>query len=157
VRRQLAIRIETQRLAEPMRRRLAERAHARQAVATIVDAPAERLPFADESFDTLVATLTLCTVADLPRALAEARRVLVPGGRLLFCEHVRSDDPRVARWQDRLAFPWRLAGRGCRPNRDTVAAIAQAGLTLDGVEHTPFPAGPWIVQPLATGAAVKPS
>jgi ubiquinone/menaquinone biosynthesis C-methylase UbiE len=139
---------------EPMRRRLRERANGR--AVTIVAAPAEHLPFEDQSFDTVVATLTLCTVGDLPGALAEARRVLVPGGRLLFCEHVRAGDPRVARRQDRLEPLWRHVGHGCHPNRDTLAAIEDAHFEIDHVEHGRVPRAPQFLAPLIAGVAVRP-
>jgi ubiquinone/menaquinone biosynthesis C-methylase UbiE len=139
---------------EPMRRRLHERAQDRGA--TVVAAPAERLPFDDASFDTVVATLTLCTVDDLPAALAEARRVLVPGGRLLFCEHVRSGDPRTARRQDLLTPLWRHVGHGCHPNRDTLAAIEASGLRVAEVEHGRVPHAPRFLAPLIAGVAVRP-
>src|SRR5207249_6677845 len=86
----------------PMLRRLERRARDHASSATVLRAPAEDLPFEDGSFDTVVTTLVLCGVDDQPRALREARRVLRPGGRLLFLEHVRSDDPGVARLQDRM-------------------------------------------------------
>jgi ubiquinone/menaquinone biosynthesis C-methylase UbiE len=139
---------------EPMRRRLRERARGRDVA--VVAATAERLPFEDASFDTVVATLTLCTVDDLPAALAEARRVLVPGGQLLFCEHVRSDDPGVARRQDLLAPLWRHVGHGCHPNRDTLAAIAAAGLSVAEVEHGRVPHAPQFLAPLIAGVALRP-
>ena len=94
-------------------------------------APADRLPFDDDSFDTVVVTLVLCTVEDLDATLAEVARVLRPGGRLLFLEHVRAEEPRLARWQDRLERPWRFIGHGCHPNRDTVATIAASPLELE--------------------------
>lgn len=142
---------------EPMLRRLAPRAAARTPPARTALAAAEELPFADASFDTVVSTLTLCTVHDLPAALAEVRRVLVPGGRLLFLEHVRADDERDARMQDRITPLWRRIGHGCHPNRATVAAIADAGFTLERVEHDRFPQAPKVVAPLVAGAAVSPS
>ena len=74
----------------------------------LVAAPAEAMPFDDDTFDTAVATLGLCTVPDPTAAIAELARVLKPGGRLLFIEHVRSADPGTARWQDRLEKPWRF-------------------------------------------------
>src|SRR5215831_17763536 len=81
----------------PMLKRLEKRAREEAPGATVLRAPAEDLPFEDDSFDTAVSTLVLCGVADQPRALRELRRVLKPTGRLLFIEHVRSDDPAVAR------------------------------------------------------------
>jgi ubiquinone/menaquinone biosynthesis C-methylase UbiE len=142
---------------EPMLRRLQPRAAAHTPPASTVRAPAERLPFADGSFDTVVCTLTLCTVRDLPAALAEIRRVLVPGGRLLFLEHVRARTARDARLQDRLTPVWRRIAHGCHPNRDTLAAIEAARLDVQAVEHGCFPKAPRVVAPLITGAAVKPS
>ena len=142
---------------EPMLRRLAPRAAASTPPARTVPAAAEALPFADASFDTVVSTLTLCTVRDLPAALAEIRRVLVPGGHLLFLEHVRADDAREARLQDRITPLWRRIGHGCHPNRATVAAIADAGFTLERVEHDRFPQAPKVVAPLVAGAAVRSS
>jgi ubiquinone/menaquinone biosynthesis C-methylase UbiE len=145
-------------LAEPdphMLRKLREKAATSGPGASIVRAPAEDLPFPDSSFDTAVFTLVLCTVPDPAAALAEAARVLRSGGRLLFVEHVRSEEPRVARWQDRLEKPWRFFGDGCHCNRDTVAAIARcAPLTVETVEHARLPKAPPIVRPLAVGSAV---
>ena len=103
-------------MARRLRANLAESSAGRR---EIVEAPAERLPFGDDSFDTAVATLVLCTVPDPAAAIAELARVLKPGGRLLFIEHVRSEDPGLARWQDRLEKPWRFLGDGCHCNRDT--------------------------------------
>src|SRR3712207_3959245 len=108
-------------LAEPsphMAKRLKQKVEEERAAATVVEAPAEALPFPDDSFDTVAFTLVLCTVPDQPTALGEARRVLRPGGRLVFAEHVRSSDRRTARWQDRLERPWRFFGAGCHCNRD---------------------------------------
>jgi len=125
--------------------------------ATVVEAPAERLPFEDASFDTAVATLVLCTVPDPAAALAEAARVLKPGGRLLFVEHVRAQDPGLARWQDRLEKPWRFLGDGCHCNRDTVATIEASPLRLEEVERGRMPKAPPIVTPLVRGSATAPS
>ncbi|MGI9100466.1 MAG: class I SAM-dependent methyltransferase [Solirubrobacteraceae bacterium] len=142
---------------EPMLRRLRERAAAHHPPATVVAAPAERLPFADASFDTVSATLTLCTVDDLAAALREVRRVLAPGGRLLFLEHVRADDERLARRQDLLHPLWKRLAHGCHCNRTTLAAIEAAALDLQDVEHGRMPRAPRIVEPLIVGVAVKPS
>ena len=78
----------------------------------VVEARAEQLPFPDATFDTVVSTLVLCTVADPEAALDEIRRVLRPDGSLLFLEHVRSDDARLARWQDRLHGLWGATAGG---------------------------------------------
>jgi SAM-dependent methyltransferase len=123
----------------------------------VVEAGAERLPFEDDSFDTAVFTLVLCTVPDPKAALAEAARVLKPGGQLLFVEHVRAGDDRSARWQDRLETPWRLFGDGCHCNRDTVATIEASPLSLDRVEHGELPKSPPLVRPLVSGSAHLPS
>jgi ubiquinone/menaquinone biosynthesis C-methylase UbiE len=96
-------------------------------------AGAEALPFPDGSFDTVVSTLVLCTVPDQEAALDELRRVLRPGGRLLFIEHVRAAGS-TARWQDRLEPLWRRLLGGCHPNRDTVAAIEEAEFEIETFE-----------------------
>src|SRR6184192_3519577 len=112
--------VETLTLTEPeapMMRRLERRLRESSRAALVLRAPAEDLPFEDESFDVAVSTLVLCTVDDQPRALRELRRVLKPGGRLLFIEHVRADDQRLARWQDRLNGLQTRLGHGCNCNR----------------------------------------
>ena len=119
----------------------------------VVEAPAEDLPFADASFDTVVSTLVLCTVENPELAAAEIRRVLAPGGRLLLIEHVR--DPhsaRRARWQDRLERPWGFFVGGCHPNRDTAATLAAAGFTADLVVGELPKIGP-VIKPMIRGSA----
>ncbi len=100
------------------------------------------LPLDDDSVDTVLATLTLCTVGDLPAAVAEIRRVLRPGGQVLVLEHVRSLDPQLARWQDRLHRPWRWCGAGCTPNRDTAAAFTTAGFDTTALTRFTVPGMP---------------
>ena len=140
----------------PMARRLRERAatlpHNAPPV-EVVEAPGERLPFPDASFDTVVSTLVLCTVRDLPAALAEIRRLLAPGGRLLFLEHVRAEDPGLARWQDRLDPLWKRVGHGCRCNRDTAAALAAAGLDAERLDRGRLRKAAPIVRPTIEGVA----
>lgn len=145
-------------LAEPdphMIRQLRAKLGPSGRAAEVVEAPAERLPFEEASFDTVVVTLVLCTVPDPGAALAEVARVLAPGGQLLFLEHVRSEDPGRARWQDRLERPWRFIGDGCHCNRDTVATIAASPLTVGEVEHGKLPKAPPIVEPLVSGSAIR--
>jgi len=142
---------------EPMARRLRERAEGGELSVSVVEAPADRLPIADDWADTVVCTLVLCTVDDVPATLAEVDRILKPGGTLLFAEHVRSVDPGLARWQDRLEGPWKFVGHGCRCNRDTVAAIEASSLTLGPVELGQLPKAAPIVRPLAVGSASKPA
>jgi len=145
-------------LLEPdphMAKRLRDTAEASPRPVSVTEAPAERLPFADASFDTVVSTLVLCTVPDPAAAMTELARVLEPGGRLLFLEHVRAEDPGLARWQDRLEKPWRFLGDGCHCNRDTVAAIESSPLRLERVERGELPKAPPIVKPLRWGTAVR--
>ena len=97
-----------------------------------------------------------CTIPDPAAAFGEIARVLKPEGRLLFLEHVRSDDPQAARWQDRLERPWGWFGRGCHPNRDTLATIEASGLEVATVKSDRMPKAPAIVQPLVVGEAKRP-
>lgn len=145
-------------LTEPeaaMRARLARRLRRTRSRARVLDASAQRLPFADETVDTVVSTLVLCTVEAPDRALQEIRRVLRPGGQLLFLEHVRAESPRLACWQDRLAGPWRRFAEGCHCNRATAELIRACGLKLGHVQTASWRAMPPIIAPLITGAATK--
>jgi SAM-dependent methyltransferase len=99
-----------------------------------------------------VSTLVLCGVDDQPRALRELRRVLRPGGRLLFIEHLRSGDPGTARLQDRMNWLNRLVVC-CDCNRPTLGTMQQAGFTITDVEHTELPKAPPFVRPAVVGSA----
>ena len=135
----------------PMARRLARRT----APGTeIVSARAEALPFPDASFDAVVSTLVLCTVVAPEQALAEARRVLRPGGKLLFIEHVRADGT-LAGWQDRLEGVWRHIGNGCHANRDTLAALDAGGFAVNELQTATWRKMPRLVRPLIVGHAVR--
>jgi ubiquinone/menaquinone biosynthesis C-methylase UbiE len=134
-----------------LREHLAER---RSGQARLCAAPAEAIPFPDGTFDTAVATLVLCTVPDPVAAIAELARVLKPGGRLLFIEHVRAEDPDRARWQDRLEKPWRFMADGCYCNRDTEANLRASSFEIERVDHGTFPKSLPIVRPLISGTAI---
>jgi ubiquinone/menaquinone biosynthesis C-methylase UbiE len=139
-----------------MLRRLEGKSREHRPSATVLRAPAEDLPFNDHSFDVAVSTLVLCGVDDQPRALRELRRVLRPGGTLLFLEHVQSGDPAVARLQDRMNWLNRLVVC-CDCNRPTLDCIRQAGFTITRVEHTVLPKAPKFVRPAIVGSAAAPA
>jgi ubiquinone/menaquinone biosynthesis C-methylase UbiE len=123
----------------------------------VVEVPAEDLPFDDESCDTVIATLVLCTVTDPLRAISEARRVLVEGGSLLYIEHVRSSSTRLAHWQDRLERPWGWMAGGCHPNRATDQLIEGAGFWVDQMDRTTLRGTLPLIRPLITGVARRPA
>jgi ubiquinone/menaquinone biosynthesis C-methylase UbiE len=142
-------------LAEPepaMRRRLARRLRRHARVARIVDAPAEHLPLADGSVDTVVSTLVLCTVDEPERALREIARVLGPDGQLLFIEHVRASSRFLAECQDTLLHPWRRFAGGCLCNRPTIDLMRACGFTI-AADDAVWRGMPPIVHPLAVGRA----
>jgi ubiquinone/menaquinone biosynthesis C-methylase UbiE len=148
--------VETVTFTEPdpaMRRQFVKRVARQGRAYDVVDASAENLPFDDQSFDTVVSTLVLCTVPDLPSALREIERVLAADGQLLLVEHVRTDQPRLASWQDRLQRPWQGFAAGCHCNRDTLAALDNAGFGVDDLESGRWTWMPPIVAPLIVGRA----
>ncbi len=112
-----------------MRKRLEAKLSTARANVTIDDGEAARLPAGDSSVDAVVYTLVLCTVPDQASALAEAQRVLKPGGKLLFLEHVRGFGAH-AKVQDLVRPVWHFVAQGCNPNRDTVEAMAAAGFAV---------------------------
>ena len=146
-------------LTEPdkhMRAKLEEKLDASGRAAEVVGAGAQSLPFEDGTFDAAVVTLVLCTVPDPAAGVREIRRVLRPGGRLLFVEHVRSEHARTARVQDLIRPLWNVVGRGCHPNRDTLATIRGAGFELDDVERVIVPKIPSFVHEAIIGSAHRP-
>jgi len=136
----------------PMLRRLEKHVREQESSAKVVPASAENLPFGDDTFDTVVSTLVLCGVDDQSRSLQEIRRVLRPGGRLIFIEHVRSDDPKVARLQNRMN-PINRFLVGCECNRTTLDSIQAEGFQVGRLEHTTLPKTPKFVRPLIAGTA----
>ena len=113
---------------------------------------AERLAFDAGSFDTVITTWTLCSIGDPHAALAEARRVLRPGGRLLFVEHGLAPDPRVARWQHRLTPAWRHIAGGCHLDRPIDALVGGAGFRIETMEAA-YVGGPRVATYFYSGAA----
>jgi ubiquinone/menaquinone biosynthesis C-methylase UbiE len=112
-----------------------ERAHRRVPMVPLVQGSAEALPFRDAVFDTVVASLVFCSVAEPARGLAEVKRVLRPDGRLRMLEHVRSRRAWKAAFQDRVQPLWTWASGGCRPNRDTERAVEAAGFVIEAEDR----------------------
>ena len=104
--------------------------------------PGEEIPLADRSVDTIVMTYSLCTIPEPLAALAGMRRVLRPGGRLLFVEHGRAPDASVRRWQDHLNRPWGAIAGGCHLNRDIPALLQDGGFQTDQLETMYLPSTP---------------
>jgi ubiquinone/menaquinone biosynthesis C-methylase UbiE len=136
----------------PMLKRLERRVRTQSPTTTVLRAPAEDLPFEDGTFDVVVSTLVLCGVDDQPRAVREIRRVLRPGGRLLFLEHVRSSDPELARKQDRINWLNQLVVC-CDCNRPTLETIEGAGFRVTTLRHTSLPKAPSFGRPAIVGRA----
>lgn len=114
----------------------------------------ESLPFDDGSFDSVVCTWTLCSIANADKALAELRRVLRPKGRFFFIEHGLSDDPKIRKWQDRLTPYWKIIGDGCHLNRDAGALLRDNGFALAKLENF-YMDGPRFATYMYQGVAEK--
>jgi ubiquinone/menaquinone biosynthesis C-methylase UbiE len=123
-------------------------------VARIVDAPAECIPVADASVDTVVSTLVLCTVNDPEQALREIARVLRPNGQLLFVEHVRARSRFLAALQDFMFQPWLRFAAGCRCNRPTVELMRACGFEVTA-DDAVWRGMPPVVRPLMVGRATR--
>ncbi len=137
-----------------MLRRLEAKAAAMEVSVEVMEQAAEELPFADQSFDTVVGTLVLCSVDDQATSLGEIRRVLVPGGEFRFMEHVRATTGGWARLQDWITPVWKIFGDGCHPNRDTLSAMREAHLEV--VEVRSFQFGPYPTRPHLAGIVRRP-
>ncbi|HKI96802.1 MAG TPA: class I SAM-dependent methyltransferase [Gemmatimonadales bacterium] len=149
-------------LSEPdphMRRKLAQQVRALgYDRAEIVDAALEQLPLPADAFDAVVATLVLCSVSDLERALSEIYRVLRPGGRFVFLEHVAAETrPRRLRWQRRVEPVWRRISGNCHLTRRTEAAIERAGFAIADITRESMRKAWSLVRPTIRGVALKPA
>ena len=108
----------------------------------VEDGAAEALPFENASFDCVVCTFTLCSVQTPAAALSEARRVLKPGGRFLYCEHGLAPDAGVAKWQRRIEPVWKRIAGGCHLTRPITTAIAAAGFSITRQDSMYIPKAP---------------
>lgn len=115
----------------------------------------EAIPFSSESFDTVVCTYTLCSVADPQRVLSEMRRILRPGGKFLFLEHGRAPDADVQRWQDRIEPLWKPIAGGCHLTRPITAAVRHAGFAVEPIGQGYLPKSPRWAAWMEWGVGVK--
>jgi ubiquinone/menaquinone biosynthesis C-methylase UbiE len=119
----------------------------------VVQAPAEHLPFEDGSFDAVVSTMVLCTVTDPALSMAEIRRVLRPGGKLLLIEHVQAPEGKKLRAaQNTMQRPWKAFGCGCNCNLDTDEMLAAAGFDTTPLQRGKWKLMPPLIRPLVLGA-----
>ena len=120
-----------------------------------IDLPGEQIPLEDDSVDTVLTTFTLCTIPDAEQALEGMRRVLKPGGTMLFCEHGLAPDEGVARWQNRINPLWKRIGGGCNLNRRIFDMVEATGFRLDTVEQMYLPGTPRVFGYNYFGSASK--
>jgi SAM-dependent methyltransferase len=138
-----------------MLRRLREATRTATVPVRLARATAEAIPVRDGSVDVVVASLVLCSEDDPGSAIREARRALRAGGSLLFFEHVRATEARLARRQDRIERPWGWFSAGCHPNRDTLATIRAEGFRVEAIERWDEPGG-GPARPHVLGRATTP-
>jgi ubiquinone/menaquinone biosynthesis C-methylase UbiE len=153
-------RIENLILSEPdahMRRHLKRRIeHSGNKNVTIADFPVDAIDYPDESFDGVVSTLVMCSVADQPTGLKEIYRLLRPDGSFFFIEHVVArNDPRLLRWQRILEPLWAAMCGNCHITMDTEGAIKGAGFAVDRIESLSMLGAPAVVKPVIKGVAKK--
>ena len=140
--------------SEGMRRKAAAAIDAARVHVELIDLPGEEIPLDDDSMDTVVLTYTACTIADVDQALAQMRRVLKPGGRLLFSEHGLAPDPGVQRWQRRIEPIWKPIGGGCHLTRKPDQLISNAGFQITDLKADYLPKSPKFASFNYAGAAV---
>lgn len=130
--------------SEGMRRLAAQRIEAAPFEVRLLDLPGESIPLDDASVDTVLLTFTLCTIPDFRTALAQMRRVLKPGGKLLFCEHGEAPDESVRKWQNRINPLWKRIAGGCNLNRPIPHCLEEAGFVVHDLETLYLPNTPRI-------------
>ncbi len=110
----------------------------------LIQLSSEQMPLDDHSVDTVLTTFTLCTIPDVEAALKQMRRVLKPGGELIFCEHGRAPDAGIQKWQDRINPLWKRCFGGCNINRNIPALLRANGFRINRIEQTYLPDTPRI-------------
>jgi len=138
--------------SEGMRRKAQPNVDASGLDVEFIDLPGEEIPLESQSVDTVLVTFTLCSIDDAVAALEGMRRVLKPGGKLLYCEHGASPDDRVRRWQERLNPGWKRVSGGCNMNRDVPGLIESSGFRITTDERMYIP-GPKVLSYNYWGAA----
>jgi len=141
--------------SEGMRRKAAPRIADAPFPVEWLGLPGEEIPLDDDSADTVLLTFTLCTIPDFARALEQMRRVLKPGGRLLFAEHGAAPDESVRRWQDRLDPIWKRLAGGCHINREIPQAIEGAGFEVESLDTMYLPGTPKVAAFQYWGSATQ--
>jgi ubiquinone/menaquinone biosynthesis C-methylase UbiE len=142
--------------SEGMRRKAQSNLVASPVSVTWLDLPGEKVPLADNSVDTVLLTFTLCTIPDWDAALQQMKRVLKPGGELLFVEHGESPDTITRKWQHRITPGWKLLAGGCHLNRNIGSMIRKAGFEITELNNLYIPRAPRIAGYIYKGVARKP-
>jgi ubiquinone/menaquinone biosynthesis C-methylase UbiE len=141
--------------SKEMRERAAERVSQSSIPLEFLDLPSEEIPLGNEEADTILITYTLCTIPDVTKALGEMRRVLKPGGKMIFCEHGEAPDADVRKWQERLTPAWKFIGGGCHVGRPIPKMIIDSGFRIEGMETMYLPGTPRFAGFNYWGDAVK--
>jgi ubiquinone/menaquinone biosynthesis C-methylase UbiE len=141
--------------SQEMRERAAERVSQTSIPLEFLDLPSEQIPLQNEEADTILITYTLCTIPDVMKALGEMRRVLKPGGKMIFCEHGEAPDADVRKWQERLTPAWKFIGGGCHVGRPIPKMIIDSGFRIEGMETMYLPGTPRFAGFNYWGDAVK--
>jgi len=125
-----------------MRKRAAERVAASDIPVEFLDLPGEQIPLEDKSVDTVLITYTMCTIPDVMTALAGIKRVIKPGGEMIFCEHGLAPDPEVRKWQERIEPIWKPIGGGCHLTRSVPDMLNVAGFEIVEMDQMYLPSTP---------------